>query len=244
MDSPVIASIVLLAAQLLGFSLLALGAVLVHEAGHAVAAVLCGFRIVAVRVGPVQLKWPKSWNWKLSRNDLLSGFVAVQFRKAPGRWARWQCLAFILAGPFANFCPALLAIPLFRGETVAANIGSLFLLVSAFVGIAAFFPYRIRGNTSDGTKVFQLLFTRRKRDELLFQFSFLCRIDEVRTLSRNRQFHQAYSKAEELLAKCGAIPRMQSNAELMKRLSNLRDSLQNQLTEAENSSQEASTYQA
>jgi hypothetical protein len=244
MNSPLVASILMLAGGLLGFSLLALGAVLVHEAGHAAAAVLLGFRVMAVRVGPIQIKRPKSWNWTLSRNDLLTGFVQVQFRKIPGRWAKWQCFAFLLAGPSANIGPALVTAPLLRGDSVAANIGSLFMLVSALVGAANLIPSRIRGKESDGAKVCQLLFTRKKRDEFLFRCSLICRIEEVLALYKARQFQQASSKAEELVKNCAAIPSLESNAGLMQRLIGLRDSLQKHSPDTQESKHLAPTSQA
>ena len=243
MDSPLLASILMLAGGLLGFSLLALAAVLIHEAGHAAAAVLLGFRVIAVRVGPFQIKRPKSWNWTLSRNDVLSGFVQAQFRELPGRWARWRCLAFFLAGPFANIGPALLTAPLLRGDSAAANLLSLFMLVSALVGTANLIPFRTRGIRSDGAKICQLLFTRKKRDEMLFLFSFKSRLEEISVLYGAGQFHQAFGKVEELVENCNAIPSLQSNADLTQRLSSFRKSLEQRSLKTQDSENPASTIE-
>jgi hypothetical protein len=131
-----------------------------------------------------------------------------------------------------------------RGDSVAANIGGLFMLVSALVGVANLIPSKIRGKESDGTKVYQLLFTRKKRDELLFLCSLICRIEEVLALYKARQFQQASSKAEELVRICAAFPSLESNAGLMQRLTGLRDSLQKHSPDTEDSMDSAATSQA
>jgi hypothetical protein len=240
MDSQLLASIVQLAGALVGLSILAMGAVLVHEAGHAVAAVLSGLQIIAVRVGPIEIKRPKSLQWAFSRDSFLSGFVQVQFRKVPGRWAGWQCAAFILAGPLANFCPALLVLPLLHSNSVAANIGSLFLFVSVFVGAMQLIPLRTQENWSDGAKLCLLLFSKRKRAEIVFFHSFLVHIDEVFTLYKAGQIPSACDKAEILITKCNATSGIGSNADLMNRLTKLRDVLRNIMNATENPPQEVS----
>jgi hypothetical protein len=226
MDTPPLASIVLLAGIFLGFSLLLICAVLVHEAGHAAAALLCGFRITAVRVGPTQIMQPKSWRWALSRNELLSGFVQVQFRNVPGPWSKWQSIAFVIGGPLANFCPAILALPYSRGNTAAANLASLFAMVSALVGVAQLIPFRARGKTSDGAKLIALLFSRRKRDELLFVFSLRARIDEIRALYEVGRSQDALNKLEDFARRAESIPGLPSMARLVERLSGLRNRAQ------------------
>jgi len=238
MDTPLLASIVLIAGVLAGFSLLLLGAVLVHEAGHAAAAVLCGFRITAVRVGPIQIMGPKSWGWTLSRNEILTGFVQVQFRKVPGQWAKWQIGAFLLGGPLANFLPVFLALPFSRGDTATANLGSLFALVSALVGVAQLIPFTIGGKSSDGGKLLSLLFKRRGRDELLFIFSLRARIDEMRALFHAEQSQDALNKMEDLVRSAEGIP---STAPLAERLSDLRARLQTRSPDADDSIREDPT---
>jgi hypothetical protein len=91
-----------------------------------VAAVLCGLRIMAVKVGPIEFIQNKSLQLARPRVGFLSGFVQVHFRKVPGRWAGVQCAALILAGPLANFCPALVVVPLLRSDSAAANLGFIF----------------------------------------------------------------------------------------------------------------------
>ena len=240
MDSQLLASILQLAGGLAGFCVLCLGAVLVHEAGHAVAAVLCGLRIMAVQVGPIEFTQNKSLRSVRPRFGVLSGFVQVHFRKVPGRWAAWQCAAFIVAGPLANLCPALVVVPLLRSDSVAANIGFLFLLVSVFFGTVQLIPFRTRGARSDGANLFLLLFSKRKRAEIVFLRSFLAHTDEVFTLYRAGQITSACDKAEILIRNCNAIPDLGSNADLMNRLANLRDGLRNKMNGAEIPQQEAS----
>jgi len=241
MDSPLLASIVMLAGMLLGFSVLLLAALLVHEAGHAASAVLCGFRIGAVRVGPIQIERPRSWGWTLSRNEILTGFVQVQFRKVPGQWAKWQIGAFLLGGPLANFLPVFLALPFSRGDTATANLGSLFALVSALVGVAQLIPFRARGKTSDGSKLISLLFSRRKRDELLFIFSLRAHIDEIRALFQAGQPQDALNKMQDFIRRAESIPGLPAMTQLVAHLSRIRDRVQTDSPDADDSIREDPT---
>lgn len=135
MVSSVIEMIIMLGGLFLSYCAFALATGLVHEAGHALAGLLCGFRIHSVKVGPIQFRLPNSWQWISDRKKYLSGFVQAQFRKVPGQWGKWQLFAFLLAGSLANFCVALLALPLAVQDTVSANLFAFFILVSALVGV-------------------------------------------------------------------------------------------------------------
>jgi len=84
-----------------------------------------------------------------------------------------------------------------------------------------------------------LLFSKRKRAEIIFLRSFLAYTDEVLTLYRAGQFPLACEKAEILIRRCDATPGMGSNAELMNRLTKLRDGLRDKMNAAETSPQEA-----
>ena len=87
MLSALIPAIVMQIGLLLGFSTFMLAVVLVHEAGHVMAGLLCGFRIISVKVGPVQFLLPHSWQFTFRRKRFLDGSVQVQFRKMPGQVA-------------------------------------------------------------------------------------------------------------------------------------------------------------
>jgi hypothetical protein len=85
-----------------------------------------------------------------------------------------------------------------------------------------------------------LLFSKRKRAEIIFLHSFLAHIDEVLTLYRAGEYPTACNKAEILITKCEAIPSLGSKADLMNRLTKLRDGLRNKMHATEDSPQEAS----
>jgi len=241
MSSPPLESIIGLTVGILGLSLLFLGAVLVHECGHAAAAILFGFRIMGVKVGPIQIKQPNFWPLVWSRKAPLSGFVQVQFRAMPGASAKWQIIGFVLGGPIANFSLVFIALPFFRGETGVANLVSIFTLVSALVGISQLIPFRVKERTSDGAKLFSLLFIKRKRDELLFLFSVRARIDEIQVLVQAGEPQQALSKMEDFVRTAESTPSLPSTAPLTKEISNLRDCPRANSAEAKYSTRDAPT---
>ena len=230
MFSAVIPSIVMLAGLFLGFSAYVLAAVLVHEAGHILGGLLCGFRIIALKVGPVQLQLPHPWQWTLSRKRFLDGSVQAQFRKVPGLWSKWQSFGFLLGGSLANFCAALLIIPFAIRDTVSANVFALFILASAFVGVAQLIPFKVIGRLSDGAKLYSLLFNNTKREELIFLLSLRARVDEVRMLFRDRRYQEVFNKIEELISGTERIPSFRVDAHAMEKLFKLRDTLQQHLS--------------
>ena len=231
MDSPLMGSIVMLAGELLGIALLVLGGIFVHECGHAAAALLCGLQITGVKVGPVHFTPPKSWSFSWSQRGPLAGFVQVQFRKLPVAWARWKIVFFVLGGPLANFCFILIAMPFFRGDTGFANLVMLFTLFSVFVGALQLIPFKTLGRTSDGAKLWVLLFDRKKREELIFLFTLRARIDEIKVLSQAGQPQAALSKMEQLVSTAENIEGLPSVAPLLEKLALAREHLQSQPTE-------------
>jgi len=168
MLSALIPVIVMQIGLLLGFSTFMLAVVLVHEAGHVMAGLLCGFRIISVKVGPVQFLLPHSWQFTFRRKRFLDGSVQVQFRKMPGQWARWQCFGFLFGGSLTNICAALLVLPFAIRDTAMADIFAFFILASVFLAVTQLIPFEVRGIRSDGAKLIALLFSRTKRDAFLF----------------------------------------------------------------------------
>ncbi len=216
----------MLAFLFLGFSAFILAAVLVHEAGHIVAGLLCGFRITAVKVGPVELQLPHSWRWTLRHTTFLNGFVRVQFCKVPGPDGRWRCVGFLLGGSLANVGAAIVTVPFSHGYTDWANVIRYFILISGVVASVQLVPFEALGTRSDGSKLWSLFFSKTERDKLIFLLSLRARGDEVKALYRDRRPQEALDKVEKWISTYENIPSMAADPEGMRRLLNLRDSLQ------------------
>lgn len=229
MASALALMVVELAVLFLGGGFLLLAAVLIHEAGHAAAGFLVGFRIMGVRVGAVQIWRSKGWTWIWQRGNLIGGLVSAQFRDIPGPRARWQCFAFLISGSLANFCVAILTLPCFLSQTALATSCQFLSLFSAVIGAVNLIPFRTKRGFSDGAKLYWLLFKKQKREDLIFLFSLTARAHKVKAFCGRKQFKEALSEVDGLIDRAKAIESLSGNTEWLLRLSKLRESLQKQV---------------
>lgn len=162
-----------------GFVVTIFIATLVHELGHVVAGLLFGFRVVTVRVGPIHLFIGKESRLTFGRHSFGSGEVFPQFRGLPGRWATFRVVAFILGGPFSNFAFASIGFFAALRGSRAEGILAFPMLLSLLMGIINLVPFKSRGRTSDGSKLFILAFSKTKRQDLLFRYSILAHHREI-----------------------------------------------------------------
>lgn len=191
---------------LAGLCIYSLAAVLIHELGHAVMALLLGFEILAVRVGPTDLLWKKKWSWALSSGRWDVGFVRAQFRTVPSQWAALRFFAFVLGGPFINICVAFLLAPFSSGATFVGRVCGYLMIASILVGIANLVPFKSKKGVSDGAKLLWIIFWRKKRDDLIFALSLKARVAEIVELARGREFRQAIDKIDRLKAQFLELP--------------------------------------
>ncbi|MGC2637532.1 MAG: hypothetical protein WA294_10170, partial [Acidobacteriaceae bacterium] len=111
--------------------------VIVHEAGHLTAGLICRFTPQSVRVGPVEWKRAEDnkWTWKFDfRWGLLtSGHTRMATRpfRLSGICGRY--LFRVLAGPFANLLAALATVPFAFDETAFGAFCKFFILGSVLV---------------------------------------------------------------------------------------------------------------
>jgi hypothetical protein len=230
MNSAHLNSIALLAGVLAGLFLLLVGALVVHESGHALAALIFGFRVLHIKIGPLQIKGTDGRGLSWSRSQAsINGQVNAQFRAMPGDWGRWQAVGMVAGGPCASILPALIVIPFARETSTLANLVILFTLISALFGLAQLMPVRVGGITSDGSKLISLLFGRKKREEILFALSLKVRIDQVRDLYNAGKPREALSALESFVQRAEACPGLPSTANLRTALSQLRDHIEAEL---------------
>jgi hypothetical protein len=121
----------------------------VHEAGHAIGAVLVGWRIIEFRAAPVVLN-RETGNWKLRLRWRIwpAGLVVPEYSPV-GFHSKYGTMA--LAGPFANLCTAILVLMFFRPERWFFLVLTLhFILWSGFAGVFNLLPIRARDLELDG----------------------------------------------------------------------------------------------
>ena len=217
-------------AELLGASLalyaLYLILLIVHEAGHCVAGFLLGLRLISVKVGPVRFERPNAWKWDLRWNAFFKGETRMLLRRLPRRgvWCRYA--TYILAGPMANLCAGILAVPFSLKVTILSGALTFFIMGSAFMTMANLIPAQSGKSESDGKKLWYLLFSRARRKDLLFRFTLVPRIEEILALLRSRRLQKALEQANELVQDGQGIPTVLADAHMTKRLSDFRDLLQ------------------
>lgn len=200
MSTPLVLALLQQALIVLGVGGLMFLCLLVHEAGHAVGGLLCGFRIEEIRVGPFGLEQRTGWKWKRSKARWIDGMVIAQFRELPGPSAVWQCVGIVSAGPLANLVVALLLAPFCLSSSIAGAFAGWLAIASVFVGVLNLFPSNTRLGRSDGSKLLRLMFSRKKRKQIIFGYCVHARIGEIFALARRGEFRQAIGKLDELAA--------------------------------------------
>lgn len=135
--------------------------VLAHEAGHAVAGMLTGRRLMGAGVGPLRLErgvggWHLRWGGGVGG---VGGFAAmVPDARADGRGAT---AVFVLGGPLVNLLIAALALAVLRlgppmGAFASVAWGAT-AACGALLGIVNLLPFKSRGWSSDGYTLRELL---------------------------------------------------------------------------------------
>jgi hypothetical protein len=210
-----------------GLCFYTLAAVLIHEAGHVMVGLLFGFEIGAVRVGPADLKRQNKWIWGLNKESWGSGFVRAQFRKVPGRWASLRCFLFLMGGPLANLCFAVLAALFSSGESFIGRASGYLMLACIFFGVGNLIPFKSKLGLSDGAKLLSILFRPRWRDGFVFRLSLKAHVGEIVALSRTQKFKQAIQETDELMARFLELTGV--NREATRHLEKMRDAFERAL---------------
>jgi len=129
-------------------------AVVVHEAGHLIAAAAMGMRVIGVSFGPLHIERRRRGirlHWRAGRRGVAGmAFAVPDFSKG----VRRQMLAYVSGGPLANLltgAPCLVAAWPTSSHAFTAMHATVFAFgaISATMGIANLVPYR-RAHSSDG----------------------------------------------------------------------------------------------
>lgn len=240
MGSGTIATVLELGLMVLAYIAMSLAAIAVHEAGHVVAGLLCRFRIIAVRVGPIRLFSGKGQSLSYTNWEGLSGDVSAQFREMPGRWASWQIAGFVIGGPAASLCGSLLAFAIGTSLPTGSGVLIFFAIVSLFMGVANVVPWTSRGRTSDGAKLCNLAFSRAKRQRLVELHSFTARIKEASTLCGAGKYAESLKQLEIVIAMAAAMDSSFGDQVFARKLFEFRDNLRNAAAQVDAPQTEAS----
>jgi len=133
-------------------------ATLAHESGHALAARLVGWQLLAVAAGPLTLRHTLNGP-RLERNALkhAAGFVyAIPRDDVQLRRRRFIMVA---GGPTASLLVALLAVYLVRisGDGLLGTLAFQLGAMSFIISVMTLVPYRYGGLASDGAQMLKLL---------------------------------------------------------------------------------------
>jgi hypothetical protein len=141
----------------------AVAAAIVHEAGHLLAGLLCGFRLTQAKLGPLPLGKHARCREPYCGDVLTLGSIALEprgFAQDDSRLRR-RLLILLMGGPLGNFALAAaleLSVIVSQPGFLAAfalHVGTAF---SALCGIAALLPdVNRRGNFSDGARLLMFL---------------------------------------------------------------------------------------
>ncbi|HEY2915404.1 MAG TPA: M50 family metallopeptidase [Candidatus Angelobacter sp.] len=127
---------------------------LLHEAGHAIAAVILGWPILEFRVLPFSFKKESHWGLDLSWRFSPGGLVVAE----PMPFIRFhdKVKFFALAGPAASFitCAVALFLLFELPGGLPVTVTLLFGLWSLFICIVNVWPVHVRGHELDGYSAF------------------------------------------------------------------------------------------
>jgi len=235
MDARTIDVVAEFAVMILGYCAFSIAAILVHEIGHAVAGVCCGFRLLSLRVGLVRFQIPFSCSWEFRLTTLLTGDAVMDFRELPGSNAAMRAIGFVAGGPVMNIVAALALLPIAIRGTAFGNLCGVFLVMSLVVAVASTMPRGAGMPTSDGTKLLSLIFSEQRRGEILFPLTLRARMQEIITLCRAREFEAGLKKTDELLQSGASSPFIRADSEFHENLLKLKGVIEKGLAESENS---------
>jgi hypothetical protein len=139
--------------------------VAVHESGHLVVGMACGFRIKEFRASC--LRWQGRWRLDWWGINALSGWVNMQLTR-PDDMLRLRHLLLITAGPLANLTFSALLYPLATQHSTLGGIAKYLFLGNILFAVANLIPMKLRKRKSDGLQILSTLFDRKGFEAMRF----------------------------------------------------------------------------
>lgn len=134
--------------------------VLLHEAGHALAGLAAGLRLLALGVGPLRAErsaagWRLHWAGSIRG---IGGFALLLPRD--GTHGRWQATTYLLGGPLANLLAAGLAWAAIRAGLADTMpwlaLAWVTVATGLVLGLMNLLPFLAGGWSSDGRQLLKL----------------------------------------------------------------------------------------
>lgn len=135
--------------------------IVAHEAGHAVAGLMAGHRVLALGIGPLKAErgggsWRIRWSGHVRS---IAGFVLLLPRTAAP--SRWESTVYLLGGPLSNLVVAALAALWAtpdpgQGTTIGHALARMVAGTGVLVGVINLMPFLVGGWSSDGRQLFKL----------------------------------------------------------------------------------------
>ena len=139
-----------------------MAAIVLHEAGHFLAALLMRFHVLGASLGPLRISWLHGQRGlQFSTRTLLSGSVsAVPRRRSP--W-RKQMLIVVAAGPLATLLTggaAVLALPYYPAASLTGGFLGSFAQLSFFLFTLGLIPSGPRSRVRNDASLFYSILRR------------------------------------------------------------------------------------
>ncbi|HEV7690002.1 MAG TPA: M50 family metallopeptidase [Hyphomonadaceae bacterium] len=142
-----------------------LGAIVVHEFGHAAGARLAGMRVNRIVVA--DFAWsPKTRKWSAARRPPDASDIGgwVEASEGPRGASRMGDTLFVLGGPLANILASVICVlPATYLPSPLAGIFGGFVLFSMTLALANLIPSRMNGAASDGLQLWRIWRPHRRR---------------------------------------------------------------------------------
>ena len=171
--------------------------VAVHEVGHLVTGIACGFRVKEFRVSCIRWRDGLELDWRGA--NLLSGWVNMQLTRPDDR-LRLRYLLFVAAGPLANLIFATLLYPAAVHQSTWGGIAKYLFVGSILLSVVNLIPMKVRRLTSDGLQLVKVLFGRKVLDVLRFCIRCQEAAPALQTMRDNCDWKGLKDLTEELLA--------------------------------------------
>ena len=139
--------------------------VAVHEVGHLLAGMACGFRVREFRVSCI--RWRGGWGLDWRGANPLSGWVNMQLTRPDDKlWVRQFVL--VVAGPLANLVFAATLYPVAVRQSTWGGIAKYPFVGSTLFAVANLVPMKARKLKSDGLQLVSTVFDRKGFEALRF----------------------------------------------------------------------------
>ena len=148
------------------WALVIAGAILIHESAHAIIGVALGMKLRAFIIGPFQFHVVEGqWTFEFRPFQMLALSGAAGLAPVDPDQSRWNEVAVIAAGPFANLFTGAIAAALAYSAAASPwwplwDWFALFASLSLVTGIVNLLPFRLGiGMYSDGASILHLFGT-------------------------------------------------------------------------------------